>query len=285
MALYEIAGLGGRKVELPVPLTVRLIPPTQKNQRPGIKRATPGFWVQHETANVSPGADAEMHCRWLHNGAGGQQLSFHFAVDDRAIYQMIPIDEVTWQAADGAGPGNMSGISSELCVNAGIDHARARRNAEALAGGILAALNMQADRVRKHQDFSGKWCPTRMLNEGYWPTFVRNVGAVIASGVPLPAPTYVAPGPKPGVWNGDDVVTPNAIFYAVGRRVQAKPGTRFRRYASPTSPETRAPAAGFELLEVEWAVQGAGGAWWWITDEGHRVLQAETTVSVVVTKR
>jgi hypothetical protein len=36
-----------------------------------------------------------------------------------------------------------------------------------------------------------------------------------------------------------------------------------------------------EVLEVEWAVQG-DGTWWWVTDEGHRVRQAETDCRVTV---
>ena len=146
MALYTVAGLD-TQIELPVPLIVKLIPTGQKNQRPGIKRRTPGYWVQHETANYNAGAGAEMHYRYLAGGAmtwvNGKQvsqvLSFHFAVDDKAIYQMIPGDEVTWQAADSDGPGNMSGISCELCVNPDADWATARKNAEALAGGASRA--------------------------------------------------------------------------------------------------------------------------------------------------
>lgn len=185
MALYTVAGLS-QKVDLPVPLIVKLIPPSQKNQRPGIPRQRPGYWVQHETANYNVGAGAEMHWRYLANGAEGQTLSFHFAVDDHVIYQMIPIDEVTWQAADGAGPGNMSGISSELCVNRDADWTKARHNAEALAGGVLKALGMGVDRCKRHWDFNfadpnRHHCPDKMMTEGYWPTFVANVGKIIGA--------------------------------------------------------------------------------------------------------
>lgn len=191
MTLYTVAGLA-QKVDLPVPLIVRLIPTSQTNQRPGITRQRPGYWVQHETANYTVGADAEMHWRYLANGAGGQQLSYHFTVDDHVIYQMIPIDEVTWQAADGGGPGNMSGISCELCVNRDSDWAKARHNAEALAGGVLKALGMGTDRVKRHYDFNfddpdRHYCPKEMMTSGYWPTFVRNVDAIIGGGATVPA--------------------------------------------------------------------------------------------------
>ncbi len=198
--LYNVAGLN-TPIPLPVPLIIDLIPPTQLLQRPGTQRALPGFWVQHETGNAGSGADAKMHDQYMHNGAPDkfgqpQQLGYHFTTDDNVIYQMLPIDEVSWQAADGGGPGNMSGISNELCINDGIDHAKARFNAEALAGGVLAALGLGADRVKRHWDFNENsvprhHCPDLMMNENYWDTFVENVGKVIAG--------TVGPGTQPPI--------------------------------------------------------------------------------------
>lgn len=288
MPTYEVAGLGGKKITLPVPLVVQLIPRGQVKQRPGTKRQTPGFWVQHETGNPSKGADAAMHARWLANGAGGATLSFHFAVDDKVIYQMIPVDEVTWQAADGSGPGNMSGVSCELCINAGIDVAASRRNAEALAAGVMGALGLDVSRLKRHWDFNGALpasqrhhCPDRMMSEGYWPTFVANVGKLLKPATPGPVDppkspvAFAQPGPTPATWDGTDQTLGNAAFFALGRRVRTRQGARFRQYAGKASAETRAASAGGEVLEVEWAVQG-DGEWWWVTDDGHRVRQAET---------
>lgn len=187
MPLYPVAGLPV-PIELPVPLVIDLIPRSQTMQRPGIPRDTPGYYIQHETANYNTGADAEMHNRYLHNGAQGQYLSFHFAVDDGVIYQMIPVTEVTWQAADGSGPGNMSGISCELCVNQDANWTVARHNAEALAGGVMKALGMGIDRLKRHYDFNAAdpdrhYCPKEMMTSGYWATFVSNVGTIIGGSV------------------------------------------------------------------------------------------------------
>lgn len=237
MAVYPVVGLPGPGIELPVPLSHDIIPLSQSNQRPGIKRQTPGYWVQHETANTSPGADAAMHDRWLHNGADGAQLSFHFCVDDGAIYQMIPVDEVTWQAADGSGPGNMSGISCELCVNAGIDTAKARHNAEALAGGIMKALGMGVDRCKRHYDFNAAdpnrhHCPDEMMSEGYWDTFVANVGKIIAGGkaTPEPFPITWIPGAVGPQTIGD------AKALALLGQVTAKRNVPLRQGADSKSP-------------------------------------------------
>jgi hypothetical protein len=291
MPRYEVAGLAGQQIELPVPLVIRLLPTSQKNQRPGIKRQTPGFWVQHETGNPARGADAAMHLRWLQSGAEGKQVSFHFVVDDKVIYQMVPVDEVTWQAADGSGPGNMSGVSCELCINAGIDVAASRRNAEALAAGVMAGLGLKIDRLKRHWDFNSAQplsqrhhCPDQMMRENYWPTFVKNVGRQIGGPVdpPKPPTVYAEPGARPSVWDGTDKTVNGNVFHAFGRRVQLKAGARFRQFAGPAAADTRAPAKAGESVRVEWAVRGDNG-WWWVTDAGHRVLQRDTDCQITVT--
>lgn len=281
MALYEVAGLPGR-IELPVPLTLDIIPRTQTNQRPGIARQTPGYWVQHETANPAPGADARMHARWLHNGAGGAQLSFHFAVDDKSIYQMVPLNEVTWQAADGAGPGNMSGVSCELCVHAGIDHARARANAEALAGEVMRALGMPGDRLRQHNAFSGKDCPALMRSQGYWPTFAANVARRANAGPS--GPSYAAPIPPPPI-DGRDHVVNGSTFWAVDRLVSARSTAPRLRFADAGAPAVAAPLAPGEQARVVFAVRGGawgGSTWWYVLANGARVPQAACRPRVTV---
>lgn len=181
MNQYDVAGLG-KLIALPVPLIQKIIPVGQTNQRPGIPRQTPGYWVQHETANTAAGADAAMHARYLLQGADGSQVSWHFTVDDHQIYQHIPVDEVTWQAADGSGPGNMSGVSCEMCVNSDGNEAKARHNTEALCAAVCVALGLGPDRVKRHWDFNAgnspqnrHHCPDHMMTQGYWPTFVQNV--------------------------------------------------------------------------------------------------------------
>jgi hypothetical protein len=202
MPLFQVAGLDGGPIDLPVPLHINLLP-LSRMHRPGIERHTPGFWVQHETGNSAIGAGARFHRDFLFNGAPNdlgqeQQLSYHFTVDDHEIFQMVPIDEVTWQAADGGGPGNMSGISCEMCINRDGDMNRARQNAEALAREICHRLGLTAEQVKRHWDFnfgqSGcaefcetpserrHHCPEMMLLDNYWPTFVANVAR------PLPPP-------------------------------------------------------------------------------------------------
>lgn len=201
MPRFNVAGLPGGPIELPVPLVIDLLPFSDMH-RPGTPRQGPGVWVQHETDNTNPGAGALMHRNFLFAGAPTdqgveQQLSFHFAVDDGVIYQMVPVNEQAFHAADGGGPGNVQGIACELCVNVDGNKNVARRNAEALAGQICKRLGFGANQVKRHWDFN--WmqadpacpafcetpgvnrhhCPDQMMNDGYWPTFVQHVAAII----------------------------------------------------------------------------------------------------------
>jgi hypothetical protein len=179
---YSVSGTSARVV-LPFPLKQAIIPASQTNQRPGITMS-PDRYVQHDTGNRGVGANAVMHQRYLAQGApdnygNSQQLSYHFTVDDKEAWQMIPVDEVAWHGGDGGGPCNYKGISCELCINADINEPKSRENAEILAAELMNALGITS--LKKHQDCAGKLCPQDMLNEGYWPTFVQKVTALRAS--------------------------------------------------------------------------------------------------------
>lgn len=166
------------------PIHVALIPRSQTNQRPGMNLSPRNKYIQHETGNQQPGANALMHSRYLDNGAEGQQLSYHFTVDEREAYLKIPLDEVTWHGGDGAAGArcNYTAISCELCVQDGNSHkVQARHNAEELAGKIINAANLAT--LERHgwcceQAHAGTGChytcPETITREGYWQQFVVN---------------------------------------------------------------------------------------------------------------
>src|SRR5690606_11207809 len=120
----------------------------------------------------------DMHKRWLHGGAGGSYVGFNFVVDDRKIIQLTPLNEVTWAA--GTPDGNKFSYHAELCVNSDINHTKARRNAAALAGGILAAKGWDTSRLYQHNIWWGKDCPYLLRRNGLWPQFVNQVAAFSA---------------------------------------------------------------------------------------------------------
>lgn len=108
-----IPGLPGGALETTYPVRFNLIPAGHTRQRPGIAAKTPRRSVQHGTGNDS-NDDAMAEAQYFVNGAEGRQASVHYCTDDRQAVVVVPLNEVTWQAADGAGPGNMNGFSCEM---------------------------------------------------------------------------------------------------------------------------------------------------------------------------
>jgi N-acetylmuramoyl-L-alanine amidase len=154
--------------QIPVlPYRIALIPEGNVN-RPGIPMR-PEWVTVHETANTRPGANAEMHRRFVHGGGGAEGVSFHLVVDDREVIQLLRFDEVAWHAGDGRdGPGNRTSIAIETCVNSDGDWGRTLRNLVILLASICRAYGWGADRIVQHHRWSGKNCPSRIRAEGRW---------------------------------------------------------------------------------------------------------------------
>ncbi len=145
----------------------------------GIKcpfKMEPKFVVIHNTANDAP---AENEIAYMKRN--DREVSFHYAVDDKEAVQGIPEDRNAWHAGDGGkGEGNRYGIAIEICYSksGGEKFEKAERNAAALAADILRRYGWGVDRLRKHQDFSRKYCPHRTLDLG-WQRFVDMVKAFL----------------------------------------------------------------------------------------------------------
>ncbi len=149
-----------------------LIPPSAPN-RPGL-HLDPQWITIHNTANRGPGADAEMHRRYLLGAdARDRQVSWHFTVDDTRVIQHVPTDEVAWHA----GPrGNAASIGIEICEHQGIDQDAADDRAALLAALLLAELEIPLAHVRTHKSWTGKECPRVLLQTpGGWERFLARV--------------------------------------------------------------------------------------------------------------
>lgn len=176
---HQFVGLS-TPVYLPddIPVEISIVPPSVKNVRSNQAFSGQTSYTQHETANFNEGANADMHKRWLHGGAGGSSVGFNFVLDDKKIIQLTPLNEVTWAA--GTPEGNKFSYHTELCVNSDINHTRARRNAAALAGGILAAKGWDTSKLVQHNVWWGKDCPMLLRKKGLWPSFVNMAADFVA---------------------------------------------------------------------------------------------------------
>jgi len=132
------------------------------------------FLVVHNTAN-----DANAISEVAYMIRNDNKISFHYAVDDREIVQGIPDNRNAWHAGDGVnGEGNRKGLSVEICFSksGGSRFKEAEKLAVKFIAYKLNEMNWGIERVKKHQDFSGKYCPHRTLDMG-WQRFLDMVQA------------------------------------------------------------------------------------------------------------
>lgn len=133
---------------------------------------TPVGICVHNTAN-----DASAKNEISYMVSNDLTTSFHFAVDDKEIWQGIPVDRNAWHAGDGTnGEGNRRYIGVEICYSksGGERFKKAERLAAEFIANLLEERGWGLERVKKHQDFSGKNCPHRTLEMG-WERFLRIV--------------------------------------------------------------------------------------------------------------
>lgn len=132
----------------------------------------PMYITVHNTAND---ASAENEIKYMHNN--DNQVSFHVAADDKEVIQGLPFGRNAWHCGDGHGNGNMKTIGIEICYSksGGVRYDKAEENAVQYIAKLLKERGWGIDRVKKHQDWSGKFCPHRILSEGRWNSFLKRI--------------------------------------------------------------------------------------------------------------
>ncbi len=155
---------------------------------------TPTRIVVHNTAND---ASAENEIAYMIRN--NYQTSFHYAVDDMQAVQGILENRNAWHAGDGNGKGNREGIAIEICYSksGGDKFTKAEQNAVELIVSLLKKYGWGIDKVTKHQDYNGKYCPHRTLDLG-WDRFIKMIEAKLN-----PVVTDICVG---NIKNIDDVV-------------------------------------------------------------------------------
>ena len=132
----------------------------------------------HDTANR---ATAENEIKYMISN--DKEVSFHLAVDEAEVIQGLPFDRNSWSCGDGAkGTGNRKSISVEICRPIHEDkslYTKAEENAVYVVARLLYTHNLSIEKLKKHQDWSGKTCPNVLLKEGRWNTFKERVNTVL----------------------------------------------------------------------------------------------------------
>jgi len=141
---------------------------------------TPKYITIHNTAND---ASANNEVQYMINNTN--LVSYHFAVDDKEVVQGLPIDRNAWHCGDGKGQGNMASIGVEICYSksGGERYEKAEANAIKFVAQLLKERGWGIDRVKKHQDWSRKNCPHRILDEGRWQQVLNAIKAEMDASV------------------------------------------------------------------------------------------------------
>ena len=126
----------------------------------------------HNTAN-----DASAMSEISYMLGNNNKVSFHAAVDDERIVTGLPFDRSCYAAGDGRyGSGNANKINIEICYSksGGERFDEAENLAASYIAYLLRQYNWGIEKVTKHQDYSGKYCPHRTLDLG-WKRFLNKI--------------------------------------------------------------------------------------------------------------
>lgn len=171
-----------------------------------------GFCV-HNTAN-----DATARNEIAYMISNDLETSYHYAIDDKEVVQGIAENRNGWHAGDGAnGRGNRKYIGIEICysLSGGERFTAAEKRAAQFIAEGLRAKGWGIDRVKKHQDFDGKYCPHRTLDMG-WKRFINMIEDIIK------AEKYI-----PGKLSGNDILrtSDSLVLYFKGLYNDGRTGT------------------------------------------------------------
>lgn len=126
----------------------------------------------HNTAND---ASAKNEVSYMKNN--NNEVSYHIAIDDVEAIQVLPFNRNSWATGDGSnGDGNRKYINIEICYSksGGQRFIDAEKRAAKVIAKLLKDYGWSINKVKKHQDFSGKYCPHRTLDLG-WNRFLNMI--------------------------------------------------------------------------------------------------------------
>ena len=132
-----------------------------------------GICVHNTSNNAS--ADAEIRYMIGNNN----QVSYHFAIDEKEVVQGLPTDRNAWASGDGRnGDGNRKHIHVEICRSTGDleTFKKCEQNAVEFIAKELKKRGWGINKVRQHHDFANKNCPHRTRELG-WQRFLNMIQA------------------------------------------------------------------------------------------------------------
>ena len=142
----------------------------------------PEYITVHNTAN-----DASAMAEISYMLGNDLKTSFHAAVDNIRVVTGLPFNRNGYHAGDGRyGTGNRKTIGIEICYSksGGERFDQAERLAAEYIAMLLKQYGWGIDRVKKHQDWSNKYCPHRTLDYG-WERFLNMIRMYLEGNTPV----------------------------------------------------------------------------------------------------
>ena len=143
----------------------------------------PEYVTIHNTDDVNEATgtnDAEQYARATFNG-NMNGVIVHFYIDETGCWQILPMNEVGYHAADGYnGTGNTKSVAIEIIMDgSGKDYdVKAEERGAKLAAWLLHKYNLGIDRMVTHQHwYPKKYCPANILP--HWGEFVEKVSGYL----------------------------------------------------------------------------------------------------------
>lgn len=137
---------------------------------------TPKKITLHNTDNQMPAHNEISYMRNNNN-----QVSYHVAIDEKEAIQGLSYYRNGWHSGDGGnGYGNRNTIGVEICRNYDrsrkttnlveplkSQYSKAEQNAIKFVAQLCIDLGIIANNnnIKTHNDWNGKWCPSKILNE------------------------------------------------------------------------------------------------------------------------
>lgn len=180
-----------------------------------IGRNAPVYIVIHETDNYAKGAGARRHAEAQFLGHLSTSVQYYSGSD--GIYQAAEHTDGTYAIGIEYGgnhavhdANNRNTINIEICVNSDGDYTKARQNAIELVKYLMQVTGIPADRVIRHYDAKGKYCPRKMMDSPeLWEDFKKQISGQGGAGEEAVQPENRKPD-KPAENNQKE------IWYRVG---------------------------------------------------------------------
>jgi N-acetylmuramoyl-L-alanine amidase CwlA len=162
--------------------------PAGNSNRPGTRIAPTKITI-HNTDNTDSGADAAAHAKYQKGpDARRREVSWHFTVDDEAVFQSLPTNEKGFHA--GSGEGNRTSIGIEICMNPEMNVTVGYDRAALLTAVMAFQLGVSVPSgIKQHHHWTRKDCP-RVLRDkpNGWTDFLAKVKSFRNALEPVPAP-------------------------------------------------------------------------------------------------